>query len=35
MVPMAGHALSEPAITSELVKTMDRLRRQTGQLRLL
>ncbi len=32
MVPLAGHALSEPAITAELVKTMDRLRRQGAQL---
>jgi len=35
MVPMAGHALSEPAITAELVRTMNRLRGTTGQLDLL
>ena len=34
MVPMAGHALSEPGITAELVKTMDRLRRQRAALGL-
>jgi proline iminopeptidase len=26
MVPKAGHALSEPGITAELVRVMDRLR---------
>ncbi|MCB1410508.1 MAG: prolyl aminopeptidase, partial [Rhodobacteraceae bacterium] len=26
MVPMAGHALSEPGITAELVRIMDMLR---------
>ncbi len=34
MVPMAGHALSEPAITAELVKTMDRLHRRQVELGL-
>ena len=28
IVPRAGHALSEPGISAELVRTMDRLRRQ-------
>jgi hypothetical protein len=28
MVPAAGHALSEPGITAELVAVMDRLRLQ-------
>jgi len=26
MIPFAGHALSEPGISSELVRVMDRLR---------
>ena len=30
MVPMAGHALSEPGITAELVDVMDRLGREAG-----
>ncbi|NRA98772.1 MAG: prolyl aminopeptidase [Rhodobacteraceae bacterium] len=29
IVPRAGHALSEPGISAELVRTMDRLRRQS------
>jgi proline iminopeptidase len=34
LVPMAGHALSEPGISAELVRVMDRLRNQPGALRL-
>ena len=34
MVPMAGHALSEPGITGELVRVMDRLRQRQTQLEL-
>ncbi len=30
LVPMAGHALSEPGISAELVRVMDRLRHQGG-----
>ncbi|TCP61095.1 proline iminopeptidase [Rhodovulum bhavnagarense] len=34
MVPMAGHALSEPGITAELVRTMRGVARQAGGLGL-
>jgi len=34
LVPRAGHALSEPGITAELLRTMDRLRLRTGALGL-
>jgi len=34
IVPRAGHALSEPGITAELVRVMDRLRGQTRALGL-
>lgn len=34
MVPKAGHALSEPGITAELVRTMDRLKAQARVLGL-
>ena len=32
MVPKAGHALSEPGISAELVRTMDSLRDKSGRL---
>lgn len=35
MVPKAGHALSEPGITAELLRAMDRLRGQGGALGLI
>ena len=34
MVPRAGHAVSEPAIAAELVRTMDKLARQRATLGL-
>jgi proline iminopeptidase len=34
LVPMAGHALSEPGITAELIRVMDRLRNHPAALRL-
>ncbi len=34
IVPLAGHALSEPGISAELVRTTDALRRQTAALGL-
>ncbi|MCI2400090.1 prolyl aminopeptidase [Aliiroseovarius subalbicans] len=34
MIPKAGHALSEPGIASELVRTMNKLARQRGTLGL-
>ncbi len=34
MVPMAGHALSEPGISAELVRAMDRLRQRKAHLAL-
>ncbi|MBL3568298.1 prolyl aminopeptidase [Rhodovulum visakhapatnamense] len=34
MVPMAGHALSEPGISAELVRTMRNVQRQAGLLGL-
>ncbi|MCU0908845.1 MAG: prolyl aminopeptidase [Rhodobacteraceae bacterium] len=34
MIPRAGHALSEPGISAELVRTSDRLRRELGRIGL-
>ena len=34
MVPRAGHAISEPGIAAELVRTMDKLARQGATLGL-
>jgi proline iminopeptidase len=34
MIPKAGHAVSEPGIAAELVRTMDRLKRQRATLGL-
>ena len=34
MIPVAGHALSEPGISAELVRTTDALRRQRAALGL-
>jgi proline iminopeptidase len=34
MIPRAGHALSEPGISAELVRTSDRLRRELGRFGL-